>query len=214
MNAYAPTRQNWCTAEPALTLTKSAIGDVAAERGVRPEDRLVADVAVVRHVHVVHEQVAVADRRHAAAAGGAAVDGDELAEDVARADLEAGRLRPCTSGPAAPGQSRRTGTLRCRRRSWCGRRSPPTRRSCSCGRCATCGPITANGPDRSCRRRSPRSGWTRACGSMWVPIGDTRQQQLGLHHGLPVDFGERRGLHQRTARGAAARPRAAADRRE
>ena len=81
------------------------VGDrhVAAERRVRAEDRLVADVAVVRHVHVIHEQVAVADRRHAAAAGGAAVDRDELAEDVAGADLEAGRLaryfRSCGASP-------------------------------------------------------------------------------------------------------------------
>ena len=43
-------------------------GDVAAERRVRPEDRVVADVAVVRHVHVGHEHVAVADSRDAAAA--------------------------------------------------------------------------------------------------------------------------------------------------
>ena len=40
-------------------------------------------LAVVRDVHVGHEHVAVADRRHAAAAARAAVDGHELAEDVA-----------------------------------------------------------------------------------------------------------------------------------
>ena len=68
-------------------------------------------------------------RRDAATAGGAAMDGDELAEDVAGADHEPCRPRPCISGPAAPGQSTRTETPRCRRRSWCGRRSPPMRRS-------------------------------------------------------------------------------------
>ena len=57
--------------------------DVAAERRHVAEDRVVADVAVVRDVHVGHEQVAVADRRHAAAAARAAMDRDELAEDVA-----------------------------------------------------------------------------------------------------------------------------------
>jgi len=46
----------------------------------------------VRDVHVIHEQVTIADRRHAAAALGAAMDGDELAEDVAGADFEASRL--------------------------------------------------------------------------------------------------------------------------
>ena len=34
---------------------------VAAERGMRSEDRVAADVAVVRHVDVGHEQVVVAD---------------------------------------------------------------------------------------------------------------------------------------------------------
>ena len=68
--------------------------DVAAERRVRPEDRVAADVAVVRHVHVGHEQVVVADRRLAAAAGGAAVDRDELAEDVAAADASAAVVSP------------------------------------------------------------------------------------------------------------------------
>ena len=37
-------------------------------------------------------RLSVADRRHAAAAGGAAMDRDELAENIAGADLEAGRL--------------------------------------------------------------------------------------------------------------------------
>ena len=64
-----------------------------AERGAGPEDRVAADVAIVRDVHVGHEQVAVADRRPAAAAGGAAMDGHELAEDVALADHRAASAR-------------------------------------------------------------------------------------------------------------------------
>ena len=59
---------------------------VAAQRRMRPKMTSLADVAVVRDVHVGHEDVAVADRGHAAAAARAAVDGDELAEDVAAAD--------------------------------------------------------------------------------------------------------------------------------
>ena len=74
MNAWRPTRQNWWTPEPALTLAKSSTVDMAAERRHVAEDRVVADVAVVRHVHVGHEHVAIADRRHAAAAARAAVD--------------------------------------------------------------------------------------------------------------------------------------------
>src|SRR5690349_1248119 len=66
--------------------------DVAAKRGVRPEDRVAADVTVVRDVHVGHEQVVVADRRFTAAAMRAAVDGDEFPEDVLAADLETSAL--------------------------------------------------------------------------------------------------------------------------
>ncbi len=59
---------------------------MAAERRVRTENRVVADAAVVRHVDVRHEDVAVADARRPTAAARAAVDRDELAEDVALAD--------------------------------------------------------------------------------------------------------------------------------
>ena len=52
----------------------------------------VADVAVVRDVRVGHEEVVRADRRDAAAADRAAVDGDELAEDVVVADAQLGPL--------------------------------------------------------------------------------------------------------------------------
>jgi hypothetical protein len=49
-------------------------------------------MAVVRHVRVRHEQIAIADRRHAAAARRAAMNRDELAEHVVSADDELGRL--------------------------------------------------------------------------------------------------------------------------
>ena len=67
-------------------------GDVAGEGRVVGEHAAVADVAVVGHVAVRHEQVVGADRRHAAAEPGAPVDGRELAEVVAVADLEPARL--------------------------------------------------------------------------------------------------------------------------
>ena len=82
MKAWRPTRRNWCTPEPALTLAKSST--VTWPPSSPCSDRVVADVAVVRHVRVGHEYVAVANLGDAAAAARPAVDGDELAEDVAR----------------------------------------------------------------------------------------------------------------------------------
>src|SRR5207253_5760773 len=64
---------------------------VAAEQGAVGQDAAVADLAVVGDVAAGHEEVAAADAR-GPRLGGAAVDGDVLAEDVAVADLEAGRL--------------------------------------------------------------------------------------------------------------------------
>ena len=61
---------------------------MAGERRVVREDRVVADGAIVRDVHVGHDPVVVADARRAAALAGAAVDGDELADHVAIADDE------------------------------------------------------------------------------------------------------------------------------
>ena len=58
------------------------------------EDRIVANLAVMRHVHVGHEHVAVADHRHAAAAPCAAVDRDELSKNVAASDDQARLLAP------------------------------------------------------------------------------------------------------------------------
>src|SRR2546421_6543457 len=60
--------------------------DVAAERRHVAENRVVADVTVVGDMHVRHEHVPIADRRHPAAAARAAMDGDELAEDIAAPD--------------------------------------------------------------------------------------------------------------------------------
>ena len=84
MNVYLPTRQNWCTPENAPTLAKSSTVDVTGQRRGVAEDRVVADVAVVRDVRVGHQQVAVADAGQPAAARRAAMDGHELADDVAR----------------------------------------------------------------------------------------------------------------------------------
>ena len=53
---------------------------------------LIAERAVVRDVRVGHEQIVIADARHALIADGAAVDGAELADHVAIADLQARRL--------------------------------------------------------------------------------------------------------------------------
>ena len=92
MKACCPTRQNWCTPEKALIVGVVLDRDVAAERGGVAEDGVVADVAVVRDVRVGHEHVVVADLGQPAAARGAAVDRDELADHVAVADHQAGRL--------------------------------------------------------------------------------------------------------------------------
>ena len=67
---------------------------VPAERGVVGHHDVVAELAVVRHVRVGHEQVVVADARDALVVRRAAVDGAELAEHVAVADLEPRRLAP------------------------------------------------------------------------------------------------------------------------
>ena len=66
--------------------------DVAAERRDVRHHAVITDHAVVRHVRVRHEQVVAADARHALVVRRAAVDGRELAEHVAVADLEPRRL--------------------------------------------------------------------------------------------------------------------------
>src|SRR5690606_23360811 len=56
--------------------------------GVVGEHAMAADDAVVRDMRIGEEPVVVADAGAAAAVAGAAVDGGELADDVAVADLE------------------------------------------------------------------------------------------------------------------------------
>jgi hypothetical protein len=80
---------NWCT---AVSPPRIADLDVTAEGSAVGEHGVGADDAVVRHVRVRHEQVVVADERHALVAGGAAVDGAALAEHVAVADREQRRF--------------------------------------------------------------------------------------------------------------------------
>ena len=65
---------------------------VAAERRVVGENRAVGDLAIMRNVHVGHDPVVVADTRHANVLRGAEVEGAELADRVALADLEPRRL--------------------------------------------------------------------------------------------------------------------------
>src|SRR4051812_40758442 len=57
-----------------------------AERRHVAEDRIVAHMAIVRHVHVCHEHVAVADGSDATATMRPTMDGDEFPEDVALPD--------------------------------------------------------------------------------------------------------------------------------
>ena len=59
---------------------------------MRAEDRPAPDVAVVRDVHVCHEQIVISDRRLAAATSRTSVDRDELAEDIAAPDPQRRRL--------------------------------------------------------------------------------------------------------------------------
>ncbi len=68
--------------------------DVPGKLHLVGEDDVVAELDVVGHVDAHHEQVAIADARPTAAAPidlGAAMNGDELAKRVARADFDAGR---------------------------------------------------------------------------------------------------------------------------
>ncbi len=68
--------------------------DVAGDEGPVDERAVVADRGVVPQVAADHEHVPVADPGLAAAGDGPPVDGDVLAEDVAVADPERGRLAP------------------------------------------------------------------------------------------------------------------------
>ena len=180
---------------------------------LRSEDRVAADMAVVRDVHVVHEQVAVADRRPAAAAGRAAMDGDELAEDVALADLEPRRLAfvlQVLRRQPDRGERIDLGLVADRRvavddgrradAAVAGRARRPAR-SPRAGR-------------RSCRRRSARSGATCAVGSISACSSLHREHELGLGHHLAVDRRPTRCARTSDRRAVArATPRRADDRR-
>jgi hypothetical protein len=62
--------------------------DVSGQRGSVGHDDVVAHDAVVRHMALRHEQVVVANARHAAASAGPPVQCGKLADDVAFADDE------------------------------------------------------------------------------------------------------------------------------
>ena len=65
---------------------------VPAQRDGVGQHHVIADVHIVRHVRVGHQQVVVADAGDQAAALGAAMDGDEFADVVAVADARFGAL--------------------------------------------------------------------------------------------------------------------------
>ena len=66
--------------------------DVAGECGGVCHDYLAAELAIVGDVGLCHQQIAVADPRHPAAARRAAMDGNEFANMIAFADLGPGRF--------------------------------------------------------------------------------------------------------------------------
>jgi hypothetical protein len=66
--------------------------DMACQLGVVGEDGLVADLAIVRQMHIGHDPVVVAQASDAGILRRAAIEGAELADRVAVADLEPGRL--------------------------------------------------------------------------------------------------------------------------
>src|SRR5471032_1662390 len=66
--------------------------DVAGQLRVVREDRVAADLAVVRQVDVGRDPVVVAEPRHADVLHGAGVEGAEFADRVAVADFQTGRL--------------------------------------------------------------------------------------------------------------------------
>ena len=62
---------------------------MATERGMVDHHHVVPDPAVMGDMRADHEQAVVADAGHPAAAGGAGMHGDLLADDVVGTDLEA-----------------------------------------------------------------------------------------------------------------------------
>ena len=165
MNACAPILQNWCTPAKPPRITQSPTCTWPASVRVVGEDGVVADLAVVRDVHVGHDPVVVADARDARVLRGAAVEGAELADRVAVADLEPRGLAARTSCPAARAPMRgeledavvaadRRVARRSRRagRPWCPRRS------------RTCGADDGVRADLDVVRRAARRGSTIAVG--------------------------------------------------
>ena len=65
---------------------------MTGQRGIVGEGYLVADLAIVRDMHVGHDPVVVANRGHAAILHRAQVKGAKLANGVAVADLQTGRF--------------------------------------------------------------------------------------------------------------------------
>jgi hypothetical protein len=88
----APICTNWCACVLPPRIAPVADADMAGDLRQVGEDGVVADLAVVREVHVGHDPVVVADARDARILHRAAVDGAELAEGVAVPDLDPGRL--------------------------------------------------------------------------------------------------------------------------
>ena len=138
----------------------------------------------------------------AAAAGRAAVDGDELAEDVAGADLEARRLAAVLQvlrRQADRGEREDLGAVADRGVAVDHRRRADLAVR---GRCTTCGPIDGERRRRRCRRRPRASGATRAVRIDVARSASDRQHQLGLGHDLAVDFGEAADASRAAARRA------------
>ena len=104
--ACAPIRQNWCTAGKPAEDHPVAELDMPAKRGVVGEDGVVADPAVMRDVDVGHDPVVGADPGHAAVLRRADVEGAELADGVAVADLQPVSARLRISCPAAASPER------------------------------------------------------------------------------------------------------------
>ena len=75
------------------TITQSPRCTWPASVALVGQDGVAADLAVVRDVHVGHDPVVVADARDARVLHGAAVEGAELADGVAVADLAARSAR-------------------------------------------------------------------------------------------------------------------------
>lgn len=65
---------------------------MACQGRVVGQNGLVADLAIMGDMHIGHDPVVITDPRHPAILGGAGVEGAELADGVAVADLQAGRL--------------------------------------------------------------------------------------------------------------------------